>query len=250
MKLKKYNDFIKESFGTSKEYQDLLTSKSIDLELFNDSLFDVKEFASARSYRYLVDSKGKAVNAEIDDNETYRILYSCLIQYNIKSGKNDFNKVIDNLNTINISIDEMTSRAESKGLKVKDNNYIVTSLAVGHPESVDRTKESINHKFHITFLSNEINTKELKDAYNQYISTKDKEYLEGLEKLRGIYRKEGIDFDKYMDTNDDDEEYIQVGVFMGDDLYGVAFYNTKTKQFTIDENEISDSVSAYKFPIP
>ena len=247
MKLKRYNDFsINESFGKSKEYGDFLKSKSINLDLFSDSLFDVKEFASARSYRYLVDSKGKSVNADIDDNETYRILYSCLIQYNIKSGKNDFNKVIDNLNTINISIDEMTSRAESKGLKVKDNNYIVTSLAVGHPDSADKTKESINHKFFITFLSNEIDTKELKDTYNKYISTKDKEYLEGLEKLRDIYSKKGIDFDKYMDTNDDDEEYIQVGVFLGDDLYGVAFYNTKTKQFNIDEDEIKDSVNAYR----
>ena len=55
-----------------------------------------------------------------------------------------------------------------------------------------------------------------------------------------------------MDTNadamgiTDDEEYIQVGVFLGDDLYGVASYNTKTKRFTIDENEISDSISAYR----
>ena len=48
-----------------------------------------------------------------------------------------------------------------------------------------------------------------------------------------------------MDANDD-EEYIKVGLFIVDDLYGVAFYNTKTKQFTIDENEISDSVSAYR----
>jgi hypothetical protein len=55
-----------------------------------------------------------------------------------------------------------------------------------------------------------------------------------------------------MDTNTDamgmpaDEEYIQVGVFLGDDLYGVASYNTKTKQFTIDEDEIFHSVSAYR----
>ena len=73
-----------------------------------------------------------------------------------------------------------------------------------------------------------------------------------MKKLRDIYREEGIDFDRYMDTNadamgiTDDEEYIQVGVFLGDDLYGVASYNTKTKRFTIDENEISDSVSAYR----
>jgi hypothetical protein len=242
MKLKRYNDFsINESFGTSKEYGDFLKSKSINLNLFSDSLFDVKEFAKVNTYRYLVDSKGHGFNEIVDNDETYRFLYSCLIQYNIKSGKNDFNKVIDNLNTINISIDEMTSRAESKGLKVKDNNYIITPLAVGHPDSVDNTKESINHKFFITFLSDEIDTKELKDTYNKYISTKDKEYLEGLEKLRNIYSKKGIDFDKYMDANDD-EEYIQVGLFIVDDLYGVAFYNTKTKQFNIDEDEIKDSV--------
>jgi hypothetical protein len=247
MKLKRYNDFsINESFGISKDYQDFLTSKSISLDTFNDSLFDVKEFASARTYRYLVDSKLKAVNAEVDDNETYRMLYNCLIQYNIKSGKNDFSKVIDNLNTINISIDEMISRAESKGLELKDNTYIVTSLSVGHPESVDNTKESINHKFFITFLSDEINTKELKDIYNKYISTKDKEYLEGLEKLRNIYRKEGIDFDKYMDTTDDEEGYILIGVFISEDLYGVASYDTETKKFIIDRQEINDSVNAYR----
>ena len=236
MKLKRYNEFsINESFGTSKEYSSFLKSKSINSDLFNDSLFDVKEFAKVTNARYLKDSKGHAFNTLVDDNEKYSILYTCQIQYNITSGRNDFNKIVDNLNTIKISIDEMIDRSESEGLKVKENLYLV-----------DKLGDKVSHTFSISFTSSEINTKELKDAYNQYISKKDKEYLEGLEKLRGIYRKEGIDFDKYMDTNDDDEEYIQVGVFMGDDLYGVAFYNTKTKQFTIDENEISDSVSAYR----
>jgi hypothetical protein len=69
MKLKRYNEFsINESFGTSKEYQDLLTSKSIDLELFNDSLFDVKQFAKVNNFRYLVDTQGHAVNTEDDGN--------------------------------------------------------------------------------------------------------------------------------------------------------------------------------------
>ena len=49
-----------------------------------------------------------------------------------------------------------------------------------------------------------------------------------------------------MDTTDD-EEYIEVGVFLGDDLYGVASYNMKTKQFTIDEDEIANSIDAYTF---
>ena len=106
--------------------------------------------------------------------------------------------------------------------------------------------------FSISFISDEISTEELKDTFDIYNTSQDKEYLEGLKKLRDIYREEGIDFDRYMDTNadamgiTDDEEYIQVGVFLGDDLYGVASYNTKTKRFTIDENEISDSISAYR----
>jgi len=33
---------------------------------------------------------------------------------------------------------------------------------------------------------------------------------------------------------------------MGDDLYGVASYNTKTKRFIIDEDEIVASVNAYR----
>jgi hypothetical protein len=243
MKLKKYNDFIKESFGTSKEYQDLLTSKSIDLELFNDSLFDVKQFAKINNFRYLVDTKGHSVNTEVDDNEKYRLLYTCQIQYSLIPGKNDFNKVLDNLNTIKISVDEMIDRVEAEELKLEKNEYWLDKTT-GH--------ERVIHTFSISFISDEISTEELKDTFDIYNTSQDKEYLDGLKQLRNIYREEGIDFDRYMDTNTDamgmatDEEYIQVGVFMGDDLYGVASYNTKTKRFIIDENEISDSVSAYR----
>ena len=43
----------------------------------------------------------------------------------------------------------------------------------------------------------------------------------------------------------DDEEYIQVGVFIGDDLYGVGTYNKNTKVFSIDEDEIANSIYTY-----
>ena len=243
MKLKKYNDFIKESFGTSAEYNNFLKSKSIDLDLFDDSLFDVKQFAKVNNFRYLVDSKGHSVNTDVDDNEKYKILYTCQIQYSLIPGKNDFNKVLDNLNTIKISVDEMIDRVEAEELKLEKNEYWLDKTT-GH--------ERVIHTFSISFISDEISTEELKDTFDIYNTSQDKEYLEGLKKLRDIYREEGIDFDRYMDTNadamgiTDDEEYIQVGVFLGDDLYGVASYNTKTKRFTIDENEISDSISAYR----
>jgi len=243
MKLKKYNDFIKESFSTSQQYANFLTSKAISTDIFDDSLFDVKQFARVNNYRYVVDTKGHAVNTEIDDNETYRLLYTCQIQYSLVPGKNDFNKILDNLNTIKISVDEMIDRVEEEGLKIESNEYW-SDKTTGH--------ERVIHTFSISFISDEISTQELKDIFNTYNTSQDKEYLDGLKQLRNIYREEGIDFDRYMDTNTDamgmtaDEEYIQVGVFLGDDLYGVASYNTKTKQFTIDEDEIVASVNAYR----
>jgi hypothetical protein len=152
-------------------------------------------------------------------------------------GKNDFNKVLDNLNTIKISVDEMIDRVEAEELKLEKNEYWLDKTT-GH--------ERVIHTFSISFISDEISTEELKDIFNTYNTSKDKEYLDGLKQLRSIYREEGIDFNRYMDTNNDDDEYIHVGVFMGDDLYGVASYNTKTKRFSIDENEISDSINAYR----
>jgi hypothetical protein len=237
MKLKKYNDFIKESFGTSVEYNNFLKSKSIDLDLFDDSLFDVKQFAKVKTYRYLVDSKGHTINTEIDDNEKYKMFYICQIQYSLVPGKNDFNKVLDNLNTIKISVEEMIDRVEAEGLKIDKNEYWLDKTT-GH--------ERVIHTFSISFISDEISTKELKDTFDIYNTSQDKEYLKGLKRLRQIYREEGIDFDRYMDTTDMDE-YIQIGVFIGeDDLYVVASYNIETKQFSIDEDEVLDSVDAYQ----
>ena len=236
MKLKRYKDFIKESFGTSKQYADFLTSKAISTDIFNDSLFDVKQFSRVSNFRYLVDSKGHAVNTEVDDNEKYRLLYTCQIQYSLVPGKNDFNKVLDNLNTIKISVEEMIDRVESEGLKIDKNEYWLDKTT-GH--------ERVIHTFSISFISDEISTEELKDTFDIYKTSQDKEYLEGLKRLRQIYREEGIDFDRYMDTTDMDE-YIQIGVFIGEDLYGVASYNTETKQFSIDEDEIANSIDAYR----
>jgi hypothetical protein len=236
MKLKKYNDFIKESFSTSQQYANFLTSKAISTDIFNDSLFDVKQFSRVSNFRYLVDSKGHAVNTEVDDNEKYRLLYTCQIQYSLVPGKNDFNKVLDNLNTIKISVEEMIDRVESEGVKLDRNVYDVDKTT-GH--------ERVIHTFTISFISDEISTKELKDTFDIYKTSQDKEYLDGLKQLRNIYREEGIDFDRYMDTTDMDE-YIQIGVFMGEDLYGVASYNTETKQFSIDDDEIVSSVNAYR----
>ena len=199
-------------------------------------MFDVKQFARVNNYRYLVDSKGHAVNTEVDENENYKILYTCQIQYSLTPGKNDFSKVLDNLNTIKISVEEMIDRVESEGVKLDKNEYWLDKTT-GH--------ERVIHTFSIlSFTSDEIDTKELKDKFDIYNTTQDKEYLEGLKKLRNIYRAEDIDFDRYMDTTDQDE-IILIGMFIGDDLYVVGEYNTETKEFTIDRQGISDSVEAY-----
>lgn len=159
MKLKRYNDFIKESFGTSKEYHGFLKSKAISTDIFNDSLFDVKQFARVDNYRWIEDSKGHIINDKIDDSEKYRMLYTCQIKYTIQNGKNDFNKILDNLNTIKISIEELIDRVESEGLKLEDNQYWIDKTT-GH--------ERINQSFSISFLGDEINTQELKKSFEEY----------------------------------------------------------------------------------
>ena len=237
MKLKKYSEFINESFGTSKEYQDFLTSKAISLDIFYDSLFDVKQFATVKAFRYLVDSDGRAVNTDVDDNKKYKMLYVCQIQYNLVTGKNNFNKLVDNLNTIKISIEEMIDRVESEGLKLESSDYWVDKTT-GH--------ERVIHTFSISFLGEEISTEELKKSYTDYTNFQDKEYLEGLKRLRQIYREDNIDFDRYMDTTED-EEHIMVGVFIDEDLYVVGTYNRNTKRFTIDQEEIANSIDAHTF---
>jgi hypothetical protein len=237
MKLKRYNNFIKESFGTSQQYGDFLKSKAISADIFSDSLFDVKQFAKINNHRYLVDTKGHSVNTEVDDNEKYRLLYTCQIQYSLVPGKNDFNKVLDNLNTIKISVDEMIDRVEEEGLKLEKNDYWLDKTT-GH--------ERVVHTFSISFISGVVSTEELRKVFNNYKPSKDKEYLDGLKQLRSIYRQEGIDFDRYMDTVDE-EEYTLVGVFIGD-LYQVGIYNTRTKQFTIDRQEVDDSIALILSP--
>lgn len=238
MKLKRYIEFTNESFGTSKEYQDFLTSKAISLDIFYDSLFDVKQFATVKAYRYLIDSDRRAVNTDVDDNKKYKMLYVCQIQYILIPGKNNFNKLVDNLNTIKISIEEMIDRVESEGLKLESSDYWVDKTT-GH--------ERINNSFSISFLGEEIDTQELKKSFEEYDKFNDKEYLEGLRRLRAVYDNEGIDFDRYMDTTDDNE-YIMIGLFIHEDLYGVASYNKATKRFSIDEEEINNSIEAYNNP--
>jgi hypothetical protein len=242
VRLKKYNDFINESFGTSKEYQYFLTSKAISLDIFYDSLFDVKQFATVKAFRYLVDSEGKTVNTDVDDKKKYRMLYVCQIQYNLVPGKNNFNKIVDNLNTIKISIEEMIDRVESEGLKLEDNQYWIDKTT-GH--------ERINQSFSISFLGDEINTQELKKSFDEYGKFNDKEYLDGLRILRDFYIREDIDFDKHMDTQEDGNHiiigFVLESVETGDiDIYGIGYYNRAIKRFTINEEEIKRSIEAYR----
>jgi len=146
-------------------------------------------------------------------------------------------KILDNLNTIKISVEEMIDRVESEGLKIENNEYWLDKTT-GH--------ERVIHTFSISFISNEISTEELKNIFDIYNTSQDKEYLDGLKRLRQIYKEDNIDFDRYMDTVDD-EDYIQIGVFFDEELYVVASYNKTTKQFTIDEDEIFHSIDDYIF---
>lgn len=115
--IKKFNNFqINESFSQSKEYDDLLKSKSKDKSFFLDNLEEVSDLSNTKIsyYNYIVDSKGHMVNVDIDKNDTYVIKYVIVIDYKMQKEyeTDNFFKVIDDLNTIKISIEEMIDRCE------------------------------------------------------------------------------------------------------------------------------------------
>ena len=86
---------------------------------------------------------------------------------------------------------------------------------------------------------------ELKKTYIQYSTLQDKEYLDGLKQLRTYYASADINFDNIMDTNED-ENIIMVGVFIDEDIYGIASYNRETKKFTIDYQEVDNTIDIYR----
>lgn len=162
----------------------------------------------------------------------YIIIY---IQYKLIPGRNKFNTILNNLNIINTSIEELIDRCESNGLKLEDNVYLIDK-STGH--------ERIYHTFIISFIGDEININDLKDIYNKYINFQDKEYIEGIKKLSEIYKEHGINFNDQMDLLDNGN-YIEIGFNVDDDIYDVATYNKENKKFTIDRDEIDRSIESW-----
>ena len=244
MIITKFDKFINESFIHSKEYSDFLKSEYIiNKSFFTDSLMEVNDIpnCSIKFYTNIVDSKGHLINTKLEDKE-YKVNYIINISYKTKSdlNSNEFESILENLNTIQISFSEMKDRClDDNRLKLIDD-----SVTVGK-DQYDHRVENM-YKFSVKFES-DLDINKLKMYYNQWVDFEDEEYIKGIKELEEIYKKEGIDFYKHMDTNDD-ETLLQVG-FFGDDgeLYVIATYNKETKQFFIDEGEVDISIHHYHY---
>lgn len=236
MIITKFDKFINESFILSKEYSDFLKSEYIiDKSFFTDSLMEVNDIpnCSIHFYTNIVDPKGHLINTEVKEEE-YKVNYIIKVNYKIKNELNlkEFDFILDNLNTIKTSLLEMKDRClEDERLSLEDDSI-----------SIDESE----YEFYIKFIS-DIDLDNLKMYYNKWVDFEDEEYIKGIKELEKIYKKEGIDFYKHMDTNDD-ETLLQVG-FFGDDgeLYVIASYDKKTKQFLIDEGEVDISIHHYHY---
>jgi hypothetical protein len=237
--IKKFNNFqINESFSQSKEYDDLLKSKSKDKSFFLDNLEEVSDLSNTKIsyYSYIVDSKGHMVNVDIDKNDTYVIKYVIVIDYKMQKEyeTDNFFKVIDDLNTIKISIEEMIDRCEGE-LKLSLNKVLNGDAGI-----------AVNHKLgFVIHFDGEISSKDLYKTYKNWEKFEDSEYKNGIEELVNMYYGEGIDLFKFLDTQDAGE-YKDIG-FVTDDgeIYIIAHYNRIKKIFTIDRGEVRESINWY-----
>lgn len=170
------------------------------------------------------------VNVDIDKNDTYVIKYVIVIDYKMQKEyeTDNFFKVIDDLNTIKISIEEMIDRCEGE-LKLSLNKVLNDDAKLGF----------------VIHFDGEISSKELYNTYKDWEKFEDSEYKNGIEELVNMYYGEGIDLFKFLDTQDTGK-YKDIG-FVTDDgeIYIIAHYNRIKKIFTIDRGEVRESINWY-----
>jgi hypothetical protein len=232
--IKKFNDFqINESFSQSKEYNDFLKSISKSKEFFLSNLEEVSDLDNTRIsyYNYIVDSNGHMINIDVDRKESYIIKYVISIDYKMQKEykTNDFFNVIDDLNIIKLSIEEMIDRCKEE-----------VTLSLNKVLNGDVNKISF-----IIHFDGKLESKDLFNSYKNWEEFEDKEYKIGIEELVELYKKEGIDLNKFLDTQDAGD-YKDIG-FVTDDgeIYIIAHYNIEKKKFTIDRAEVRESINWY-----
>lgn len=231
MKLKKFNDFIiNESFSQSKEYVDFVKSIAKKRTFFTDNLLEVYDLGNKVNvsyYSYIIDSAGHLINVDIDKDDKYKMRYIISIDYLTKeeyNNSNEFFKIIDDLNIIKISIEELIERC---------GEYLHLSL-----------NRVLNEKNKISFIihfEEDIKNEDLINAYNNWLEFEDEEYKEGMRELYEIYHDEEIDIAKFIDTNHTPET-IDIGFMADDDIFVIARYYRKSKQFIIDKSELYNSI--------
>jgi hypothetical protein len=232
--IKKFNDFqINESFSQSKEYNDFLKSISKSKEFFLSNLEEVSDLDNTRIsyYNYIVDSNGHMINIDVDRKESYIIKYVISIDYKMQKEykTNDFFNVIDDLNIIKLSIEEMIDRCKEE-----------VTLSLNKVLNDD-----VNKIIFIIHFDGKLESKDLFNSYKNWEEFEDKEYKIGIEELVELYKKEGIDLNKFLDTQDAGD-YKDIG-FVTDDgeIYIIAHYNIEKKKFTIDRAEVRESINWY-----
>jgi hypothetical protein len=137
--------------------------------------------------------------------------------------------VIDDLNIIKLSIEEMIDRCKEE-----------VTLSLNKVLNDDVNKISF-----IIHFDGKLESKDLYNSYKDWEEFEDKEYKIGIEELVELYREEGIDLNKFLDTQDAGD-YKDIG-FVTDDgeIYIIAHYNIEKKKFTIDRAEVRESINWY-----
>lgn len=240
MKLIKWSEFyVNESFNLSKEFYGFISNNRIDWEEFTDSLYEILDLKGVEISKRvsIVGKDGKEITSEIDVNSTYKIVYSLKICYELinKGNLQDFLESQQGLNTISISIQEMIDRVSDKA-KLEQNYFIAKELDL-------HQGTCIRYIFDLKFQSDEINIQDLQKSYNEYKQKTEftPEFNKGIDELAKYYSKYNISLGEYLDTMID-TDLILVGFMTDEGIYGIGQYNKKSKKFTIDWQEVENSI--------
>jgi len=151
----------------------------------------------------------------------------------------DYNKLLSSLSSVNDDILKLCKRIEdNKGIEINitscienytDENYVVYNLKIIDSEPIPKDK-----------------IKQIFKEWEQ--STLILDLNKNIDRLKGLYKKEGIDnapIEVNPDSETDDLENVLIGFWTEDEIIVVATYNKVTRQFDINDLEFSRSIDEY-----
>lgn len=250
MKIKNFNNFLKESysineyvfdksFSDSEYYIKLLNS--LDTEFIEDSLNEAKDLgAEIQIYKDI--NKGSLYDFEKikDFNITIiiKVIYNKIsFDYSTLS-RNDFNKALSDFKIINTCLKENKDRCLDIGMKLVTDNVEIGRNDITYYSSFSYSLDNDRVRKYYNEWKNKINDNLKKIQLQINETCKDKEFQNSVMGILDLLDDDTPEI-SFNDLGDD-IGIIDIGVILDGDIFLVGRYNKNTKDYNIDKEELND----------